>query len=250
MSIEIRRVDLDRSASALDEAERAFAVLSESEAARAAAIRDVQDRARWRASHIALRLLIERAGGAQMRRQPFTIAPGGRPELKQVPVSFSLSHSGDVAMIAICSAAAGPIGIDVERARIVHMAPERRARIEAYALELAPGRDLPVTTAATTDAITDAITETRLLQAWVRIEALAKASGSGIGKTLTQAGVMGSPEAAGLRKSSGVLFAVRDLDAGAGTYAAVAALVLPENLKVAAFPCDRDGVLGLLPGHL
>lgn len=246
MSIEICRVDLDRSASAIDEAERAFAVLSEPEAARAAAIRDVQDRARWRASHIALRLLIERASGAQMRRQPFTIAPGGRPELKQVPVSFSLSHSGDVAMIAICSAAAGPIGIDVERARIVHMAAERRARIEAYALELAPGRDLPVTTAATTDAITEA----RLLQAWVRIEALAKASGSGIGKTLTQAGVMGSPEAAELRKSSGVLFAVRDLDAGAGTYAAVAALVLPENLKVAAFPCDRDGVLGLLPGHL
>ena len=93
--------------------------------------RDHFDKVTVRASHIALRLLIERACGAQMRRQPFVIAPGGRPELESAPVSFSLSHTGDVALIAIGSAAFGPIGIDVESARKLRMSAERRARIEA-----------------------------------------------------------------------------------------------------------------------
>ena len=238
MNIEIWRVELDRSAAALAEAEGAMGLLSEPEAAHAAAMKDVHDRARWQASHIALRLLIERTCGAQIRGQPFSIGPGGRPELERVPVSFSLSHSGDVALIAICSAEHGPIGIDVESARVLHMAPERRARIEAYASDLAPGRDLP------------AASDARALQSWVRIEALAKATGAGIGKTLTQAGLMGSPKEAETRTAPGGEIAVRDLDAGAGYYAAVAARVLPENLKVEAFPWDRESVLGLLPGHL
>lgn len=238
MSIEIWRVELDCSASALAEAERAMGLLSEPEAARAAAIKDAHDHSRWSASHIALRLLIERACGGQIRRQPFVIAPGGRPELEGAPVSFSLSHSGDVAMIAICSAGAGPIGIDVECARSLLLAPERRVRIEAYGLDLAPGRDLPETS------------EARLLQSWVRIEAHAKASGIGLGQTLTQAGLMGSSAAGELGNRAGAGYNVRDLDAGAGYYAAVAARVLPENLKVDAFPCGRDGVFDLLPGHL
>ena len=238
MSMEIWRVELDRSAAALAEAEHACRVLSEPEAARAAAIKDVIDRARWSASHVALRLLIERACGAQMRRQPFVVAPGGRPELGNAPVSFSLSHSGDVAMIAICSTAAGPIGIDVECVRKLRMSAERRARIEAFAEYLVPGLDLP------------ADSEARVLQSWVHVEALAKANGAGIGKTLTQAGLIGSPKPAETRKGEGAAFAVRDLDAGSGYYAAVAARVLPETLKVVAFPWDRESVLGLLPGHL
>lgn len=238
MSIEIWRVELDRSASALAEAERAMGLLSEPEAAHAVVIKDALDRARWRASHIALRLLIERACGAQMRRQPFVIAPGGRPELESAPVSFSLSHTGDVALIAIGSAAFGPIGIDVESARKLRMSAERRARIEAYAEHLVPGRDLP------------AAPDARVLQSWVRVEALAKANGEGIGETMTQAGLIGPPKAGKIFKGAGAGYDVRDLDAGAGCYAAVAARVLPENISVEAFPCDRDGVLGLLPGPL
>ena len=250
MSIEIWRVDLDRCQLALEEAERASSSLSDPEVVRGAAISAPLERARWRTGHIALRLLLERTCGPPVKRMPFGMAPGGRPELDGVPVSFSLSHSGDVALIAIGSSARGPIGIDVECTRVIRMSLERRARLEDYAMQLAPHCALP------------AVPDSRLLQSWVRIEAYAKASGEGVGMTLTAAGVIGSPrgQAAGRPRGDGPQRAhstglpssgmtVRDLDMDAGYYGALAAPQLPETLNVKAFPWDGDGVKSLLLGH-
>lgn len=183
------------------------------------AVRD-QDAARfWRAGHIAVRLSIERWAGEAHRGIPFELEAGGRPRLprdarRTAPdLHFSFSHTGAIAMCALTRR--GPIGIDVEMERAPLITAERRQRIEHAALLLAPGRPLP-------DAA-----DARLLQAWVRLEAIAKATGLGIGRILTEAGVVGaagSPSRqTGERDGETYDFEVRDLTVRAGCFAAVAA---------------------------
>ncbi len=50
-------------------------------------------RAEWLATHIALRLLIERAAGTQWRRAAFTRSERGKPHLDGAPLAFSISHA-------------------------------------------------------------------------------------------------------------------------------------------------------------
>lgn len=125
----------------------------------------------------ALRLLIERTFGPQYREIPLVRGPRGKPRLEGLPGDFSVSHANGFALIGL-----GPVarlGLDLEFTRVVHLSDPRRAAIEAAAHTLAPGVVLPDDP------------ERRFLQAWTRLEAVAKATGFGIGRTLSALGVWG-----------------------------------------------------------
>jgi 4'-phosphopantetheinyl transferase len=129
-----------------------------------------------RAAHAALRLLIARRAGLAVARQPFRLAPGGKPGLGGGALEFSLAHSGSRALVAL-AAPGTQVGVDIEAPRSLRMGPARRADIARAAILAAGGAPLP---AGGSDA--------SALQAWVRLEAVAKATGEGIGSVLARLG--------------------------------------------------------------
>jgi phosphopantetheinyl transferase len=175
---EIWLIGLDQASAALEDEESRHPRLASDEIARGGAIKTLLDRQRWRAAHIALRLAIERASGSAWRGVPYDVAPGGRPSLPASAPHFSLSHSEDVALIAVAQRSV--IGADIERIQPRKVSVARRGKVEAFAIDVAGGAPLPEAADA------------RFVQAWCRIEALAKAGGCGIGKVLTRAGLIGA----------------------------------------------------------
>jgi len=202
-------VDLAAAGAALHTLEERTPRLSAADRARAADLSDVTVRAEWVATHIALRLLIERAAGTQCRRATFVRSERGKPHLDGAPLAFSISHAPGLALIGL--APGGSIGVDVERTRRVRVGEARRARIEeaGAALSTAP---LPTKGNA------------RFLQAWVRLEALAKADGCGIGRLLTRLGILGAGNLVVALLAGDTPPSVRDLHLGDGVFAAVASI--------------------------
>jgi len=212
--------DLDAAGPALLTLEERTPRLSLADRARAAVFSEKTARAEWIATHVALRLLIERAAGAQWRGATFARSERGKPHLDGTPLAFSISHAPGLALIGL--APRGSIGVDIERPRRVRVGETRRARIEAAG-------------AALSNAPLPAEGNARFLQAWVRLEALAKADGCGIGRLLTRLGILGVSDAIRARQASAgdmvaALLAgetppsVRDLQLGDGVYAAVASI--------------------------
>ena len=212
-------VDLSAAAPALHTIEQRTPRLCPADRTRAASFSDARVRDEWLATHIALRLLIERAAGAQWRGATFNRAARGKPQLEGTPLGFSLSHAPGLALIGLSPR--GSIGVDIERTRQVRIAAERRARIEAAGAALSD-RALPSEGGA------------RFLQAWVRLEAFGKAEGCGIGRLLTRLGILGvaaaawtQPVSAGalaqaLRGDSRSVATVQDAGIGEDIFAAVA----------------------------
>lgn len=91
-----------------------LASLDAQEHARAARFVFEPDRRRYQAAHVAMRALLAQAtalGEPSMLR--FVHNAFGKPSLADAPdCHFSLSHSGDAALLAID--AAGPVGVDIE----------------------------------------------------------------------------------------------------------------------------------------
>lgn len=233
--LEVYAVDLDAAALALEAIESATPRLSPDQISRfeqSKLARGFEDARRWRVAHIALRLALERSVGTALRGMPYEIEPGGRPRinralrLSSVP-HFSLAHAGSVALIGISQI--GPLGVDIEVPRPLTVSHDRRQRMVQAAERLAADAPLP----GEADA--------RFLQAWVRLEAVAKATGLGIGRILTEAGVVGSARS-GDFTAVDCGGCVRDLDAGPGRFAAISAVDLPQVLAVHRFP-DDQGVL-------
>ena len=196
-ALELWLVDLDATAGPLMAAEADCSRLSPQEAERAQAITNDSVRQRWLSAHIALRLLLERWGGAGLRAQPFQFAPGGRPFLSGPAPHFSLSHAGQFALIGLTRSA--PLGVDIEVISPRVMPLERRSRLVSFANDVAGGAELPLVHASLTsgahvaaDPAEDANVETAaFIQAWCRVEAFAKADGRGLLAVLSQAGIMG-----------------------------------------------------------
>ena len=212
-------VDLSAAAPALHAIEQRTPRLCPADRTRAASFSDARVRDEWLATHIALRLLIERAAGAQWRGATFNRAARGKPQLEGTPLGFSLSHAPGLALIGLSPR--GSIGVDIERTRQVRIGAERRARIEEAGAALSD-RPLPSEGSA------------RFLQAWVRLEAFAKAEGCGIGRLLTRLGILGADAAARAQPASARALAqalradlqsaatVQDVGIGEDIYAAVA----------------------------
>lgn len=214
--LELWCVDLVRSGPALREAERLVPRLSDEDRAYASGWKDTAVAGQRLLTRMALRLLLERAAGARWRGVPFEPQPHGKPYLPNAPVVFSVSHVADLALIGV--APHGIIGVDVERSRIVHMREPRRSSIEAAAAALNAVARL------------EGSDDQRFLQAWVRLEALAKAEGGGIGRLLTRLGITGpnagvqadwQARAQAELAAAGVSL-LGDLALGEGLYAAVA----------------------------
>ena len=206
---EVWLVDLAASAAAVHDIEVRTPRLSLDDCAKCDRMADEAAGRERRAAHIALRVLIERAFGPHWRKVAYHVSAEGKPMLPGAMGDFSLSHIPGWALIALTSE--GPIGADLERRRPVTLSADRRGQIEAAAAALAPQALLPVEP------------EAQLLQSWVRLEAVAKAEGTGIGPLLTELGVMRSGHAS--HASGSVLaekYSVHDLNPGEGRYAAVA----------------------------
>jgi len=203
-------VDLDRSTDALFEGETTTPRLSAEEAASLDAITNPDIKRLRRAAYIARRRVLEQVFGAAIRQRDFPRNRYGRPELPSgFTGSHSLSHAGRFALIA--ASQASRIGVDLEAPRTIRMPAVRRAIIQSAARTLSPN-PLPIDDDAC------------FLQAWTRLEALAKADGHGIGHLLTAIGAMGGsparPHAASALAASHAL-TVHDLPLGSGLTAAI-----------------------------
>ncbi|MEQ1698435.1 MAG: hypothetical protein ABL901_21625 [Hyphomicrobiaceae bacterium] len=210
-------IDLDRSAAPLNDSEATCPRLAPAEIARLQAIADPASQRLRRAAYIAQRLALERHFGPALRGVNLRRDAHGRPHLPPGHTgSVSLAHTANLALIAVSNAPR--IGADLESTRPIRMTPARRHIIETAAANLSP-QALPLDPDA------------RFLQAWTRLEALAKADGHGIGHILTAIGAVGQPcgapadpvrqsATATLAKSHGLH--IHDLDAGPGLYAALA----------------------------
>lgn len=157
------RVDLD-----LPVAATMAALLSPEERARADRFAFAQDRQRYIAAHAALRRIVgERVGvrGDQLR---FVAGPFGKPALvgPGAGLHFNLSHSGGIALVALC--AAGEIGVDVE-------VPRRLLDAQALAAAHFTDDEARALAALPADARAQAF-----LMCWTRKEACLKALGVGL----------------------------------------------------------------------
>lgn len=89
-------------------------LLSTDELDRAQRLGDDRVRGRWVASRAFLRRRLAGIVGGDPADLRFELEPAGKPRLPEGP-DFSLSHSGDCAMLAVCAAA--PVGADIEEVR-------------------------------------------------------------------------------------------------------------------------------------
>ncbi len=226
-AIEIWRIDLDAAALPVD-------VLWQDLSLAAVGLPVAGERWR-RTAHQSLRLVIGRHIGFDAAMAGFVIGPGGKPELPGHAIDFSLAHCGPLALVAVSRC--GPVGVDVEAARAFELSDARRAVLETAAIEVADGCDLA---AIEGDA--------RTLQAWVRLEAVAKASGEGIGSLLERLDVRPGRARPGTPATGTPPVAIAiDVIAGEGHVAAVAGYrhSLSELLqaRVRSFPADTAAIL-------
>jgi phosphopantetheinyl transferase len=243
--IELWLVDLVRCAPALEALERDTPRLATDDRERAGAIGDPVERRQRMAAYTALRVVLERVAGIGIRSRSLVRGPGGKPGLLGRAAQFSLSHTEGFALIG--TAAAHPIGVDVERTRPLKMPPRRRAELCAVGAGLG-GTHLP-----------GMGTERDIIQAWVRLEAFTKARGRPLAQTLADLGMRGKgPEAppghlqaAALQLSRDAALAVLDVKLPPGLQGAVAVPAGTRLPSPCLFPPDLGGVERLLlrPGR-
>jgi 4'-phosphopantetheinyl transferase len=158
------------------------------------------DRGRFVAAHGALRRVLSRYCGIAAADIRFCRLPRGKPYLDpRSEFRFNLSHSGDLALIAVARRC--EVGVDVERIRPMPDALRIAQRVlspeEAGALESLPA---------------DCRAQPFFIY-WTRFEARLKAAGRGLGDQIVIE-----------------QWPVRDLDPGAGYAAAIAAERAPDRI--------------------
>lgn len=163
--------DLDRCHDALEAFARRTGCLSAGDIGRAAAAGGATAQRRRLTTYTALRWVLECRLGEDWRARDFEYSPAGKPTLAGSRVSFSLAHCEHYA--AIACADFGPLGIDIEEDR-------------AVALPVSYQDDI-VTAAAALGTSDGGAPD--FLAAWTRIEAFAKARGTGMMLELRALGV-------------------------------------------------------------
>jgi 4'-phosphopantetheinyl transferase len=190
--------------------------------------------------HFALRLVLARYMGPAKGQRRFERTPNGQPILSTPPgeraIAFSLSHTPSYALIGCTFETM--IGVDLEHPRPITMTSARREIIEHAAAQL-NNDPLPQTG------------EPRTLQTWVRLEALAKADGSGIGRLLTQIGAVGGTKPAAARLAATDMaerlnLRVYDLQLGQNLYGAVALAKHVNVPQVRVMPTTVDAMRAAL----
>jgi 4'-phosphopantetheinyl transferase len=239
---ELWLVDLARASAVLARQEEEAPRLGPRDRQAIEALRHADVRQRHLTAHLALRILFERRLGRGVRRQDLERPPGAKPRLSGSlgPLDFSLAHAESEALIGITRAAA--IGVDLEHVRPVRIAGARRRRI------LAAGAAL--VTAAGIDTGSE---EEAFMRAWVRLEALAKAQGAGLARTLAALGLRqaragdSAEVARSVRRQLSLTgLRVHDLALGPGRVAAVAIDAKLRIPPLKTFPVAAAGIEKLL----
>lgn len=242
---ELWLVDLEKSSAALFAAEARTARLAASDKHRLAEITEPRSRRERELSAIALRLVLARvAGDGRYDGVAFERSATGKPSLGAAAITFNLSHSAGFALIAAVPSAAAMLGVDLQRVAPLKMAAERRSRIVAAAAGLA-AEPLP----GEVDG------ERAVIQAFVRIEAVAKASGLGLAHVLARFGIIAAGTSSAATADVGRRFAdivaslrVSDLDVASwtgGEFAAAlacSAAAMRVAPPVGLFPSDDAGL--------
>ena len=176
-------------------------VLSDDERFRAERMGDGRVRRRFLASRAWLRVILGDYLGVDGGTVRFALAGRGKPSLVDGrDLCFSLSRSAGLAFVAVTRGRA--VGVDVERVRpdVDHdrVASQFFSPAEATALRELPGPDR----------------QDAFFRLWVRKEAVAKASGAGLGDGIGHLDVRGDAVAG--------RWSVTTLDAGPGFAAALA----------------------------
>ena len=150
---------------------RQRAVLSDSERDRAERFRFDDDRRRYVVAHAATRSILGQRLSVSPELLQFTAGQFGKPELiGGGDLQFNLSHSGDLALLAVTHGAA--VGVDVEQLDRVRRGGEAIERFlsarERHDLAQLSGNER----------------ETALARLWVCKEAWLKATGEGLSRPL------------------------------------------------------------------
>lgn len=146
---------------------RRVAATTRDERERASRFRRTGDGERYLAAHGALRLLLGRYLTCDPLALHFAVSRNGKPFLENRQLQFNLSHSGDLALIAV--AQSRQVGADIEQVRPM---PDLRA---VAARVCTPGE------LDRLGGLADSDRERAFFAMWTRKEALAKATGEGIG---------------------------------------------------------------------
>jgi 4'-phosphopantetheinyl transferase len=240
--MELWLVDLEAAAPALEALERDVPRLSADDRNRAGRLGDPRERQQRLGAYIALRIVLERVGGAEVRGRRFTRSARGKPRLPMGGPAFSLSHTETLALIGVAQSPA--IGIDLEETRILAMSQRRREEILAVGAGFA---DRPAG---------DVGNDAAVLQAWCRLEACAKARGEGISRLLGELGLREARgrhlaptaiEIAARRLIRDAGFAVSDVNLPQGLHGAVAHGDVEAAPRLRRFPTDRGAIARLLP---
>ncbi len=145
-----------------------LATLSAQEQARASRFVFDRDRRRYLAAHVGLRDLLAARTGVPAAELVFEEGPFGKPALAEGLCAFNLSHSEDVALVALADAGVGEIGVDVEMQRpmadAAALARQNFSAEENDELAATPSSDQSLA----------------FLLGWTRKEACLKAIGSGL----------------------------------------------------------------------
>jgi 4'-phosphopantetheinyl transferase len=161
------RVALDRHE---DELRECAELLDSDERARAGRFLQDRDRRRWTIARGMLRRILSRYTRVAPRELSFEIDANGKPSLRGTGVSFNLSHSGDMCLVAV--AGGRPVGIDVEQ-----------IRAEIDPLKIA-GRYFSAREHASLTALSPALLPAAFFACWTRKEAVVKALGTGLSMPL------------------------------------------------------------------
>ncbi|BCX47078.1 4-phosphopantetheinyl transferase protein [Haloferula helveola] len=143
----------------------ADAILSTEERERAARFVFDSDRTRWTAIRAAARRILASYLDTDPASIEWKAGEGGKPYIPSEEFEFNLSHSGELAALAVSTA--GPVGIDLEPVSRAIQLPECEESF-CHPLELS---DLPKE---------PSLRALALLELWTAKEALLKAHGSGL----------------------------------------------------------------------
>ena len=151
----------------LADRDRRRAATTADERERASHFRSRHQAERFLSAHGALRLILARYVGRDPLALRFSTGEWGKPALEGESLQFNLSHSGELALIAV--ARTRRVGVDVETFRAV---PE----LDAIAARVCSKEER-----AALDAMKPQEREIAFLALWTRKEALAKMTGEGVG---------------------------------------------------------------------
>lgn len=212
------------------EVDRMAETLSADERARAAAFRVAGKKDRFIVAHAGVRSILGREIGRPPAEVEFRHGPNGKPELLGLrDVRFSLSHSHDVAVLAV--GRGFEIGVDVERLRHVddvdRIAKRFFAESESQMVDRASGE----------------IRDRLFMRLWTCKEAYLKATGDGLSRPLADVVVtLGhGGEVENLRTAAGAQLgaSVHAFDPAPGYAGALVALAEEVSVRVEQWRLER-----------